>query len=342
MERELEPLWAAHRVWNGVALDAEGTAHVSFPSADGRGLQAARIGDGDALVPFPDEPWNRLRRTPDPDMGFVNVNALRFGPDGLLWIVDAGAPGIGEPAVKGGGRLLAFDAAAARLVRSIDLAPVLREKSYVDDMRFNGDHVYATDAGHPGLIVLRLSDGAMRRVLDDHPSTTDRRPLRADGQVLRGKDGDELRVHCDQIEVSPDGRWVYYQPASGPLYRLPAALLDDFDCPEDRIAGAVERFFDSPTTGGTAIDDEGTIYLNAPDRRELIRIRPDGSSDVLLQDDRLIWADAMWLHRDGCLYIPATQQNRTPGFNNGRMAVEYPVWIYRLRIDRRPPANDHA
>ena len=154
MGLELEPLWAAHRVWNGVALDADGTAYVSFPSADGRGLQAARIGPDDALIPFPDEDWNRLRRTLDPAKGFVNVNALRFGPDGLLWIVDAGAPGIGKPAVKGGGRLLAFDTAKARLVRTVDLAPVLKDESYVDDMRFNGDHAYVTDAGHPGLIVV--------------------------------------------------------------------------------------------------------------------------------------------------------------------------------------------
>ncbi|WP_106159956.1 L-dopachrome tautomerase-related protein [Hasllibacter halocynthiae] len=342
MEPDLEPLWAAQRVWNGVALDADGTPYVSFPSADGRGVQAARIGPGDALVPFPDEPWNRLRREPDPDAGFVNVNALRFGPDGLLWIVDAGAPGIGEAAVEGGGRLLAFEAASGTLARTIDLAPALKGKSYVDDIRFNGDHVYATDAGDPGLIVIRLSDGAMRRVLGGHPSTTDRRPMRADGTVLRTKKGDELRVHCDQLEVSPDGQWLYYQPGSGPLYRLPADLLNDFGTQEDALAAAVETSFDSPTTGGTAIDAEGAIYLNAPDTRTLIRIAPDGASEVLLQDDRLIWADAMWLHRDGCLYIPATQQNRTPGFNGGRMAVEYPVWIYRLEIGRQPAPNDHA
>jgi hypothetical protein len=41
--------------------------------------------------------------------------------------------------------------------------------SYVDDVRFNGDFAYLTDAGKPGLIIVNLKTGAMRRVLENNP-----------------------------------------------------------------------------------------------------------------------------------------------------------------------------
>ncbi|PZO65976.1 MAG: hypothetical protein DI498_07785 [Paracoccus denitrificans] len=342
MTNELEPVWSSTRVWNGVTIDHDGRAFVSFPSCDGPGVQLARLDAEGNAQPYPDPAWNKVRETPDPAAGFVNVNAARIGPDGKLWVIDGGAQGIGKPAVPGGGRLIVFDTDTDTHVDTIDLAPCLKPNSYVDDIRFNGDFIYVTDAGAPGMVVVNRQTGQMRRVLNDHFSTTDQRAMYADGKLLLTEDGSELRVHNDQIEVSPDGSKVYYQPSSGPLYVLPSALLDDFDTPEETIAGAVTEFFDGGTTGGTAIDAAGTIYLNSTNRRQLLRIYPDGTSDVLLQDDRLIWADAMWITGDGYLYIPATQQNRTPGFNAGRMTVQYPVWIYRLKIDQSPALNDHS
>ena len=35
-------------------------------------------------------------------IGFVRVNAQRIGPDGKLWLVDVGAPGIGDEVLPGG------------------------------------------------------------------------------------------------------------------------------------------------------------------------------------------------------------------------------------------------
>jgi hypothetical protein len=44
----------------------------------------------------------------------------------------------------------------------------------------------------------------------------------------------------------------------------------------------------------------------------------------------------------GYLWIPATQQNLTKGFNNGRMTVKFPVWIYKLQIGQMPSPIDHS
>ena len=337
----LEPVWQADRVWNGVATTADGRAFVAFPSADGPGVQAAEIAPDGTLTPYPDAAWNAVHQPPRSEGAFVCVNTLRIGPDGRLWIVDAGATGIGKPAVTGGARLFAYDLADNRQARIIDLANGLKPNSYIDDIRFNGDRLYATDAGEPGLLVVTLADGHVRRVLDGHPLLTDRRTMRADGEVLTDVDGKRVKVHADQLEVSPDGRWLYLQPSSGPLARAPTALLDDPATPAERLAAAVEPFFDSGTTGGTAIDAAGNLYISQTDERRILKVTPDGDAMTLIADPRLIWSDAMWIDRDGWLWIPSTQLNRTPGMNGGRLAVEYPVWIYRMKIDARPAANDH-
>jgi len=338
----LQPVWQANRVWNGVTTLQDGRAFASFPSCDGPGVQAAEILADGSLRAYPDESWNAVLDPPSPDGTFVRVNAIRVGPDGNVWVIDAGAPGIGAEAVAGGARLIVIDPATDRVAEIHDLAGAVKTHSYIDDIRFNGDRIYISDAGEPGLIVLDRATGIARRILDGHPSTIDQRDMRADGKLLLTEKSTPLRVHADQLEVSPDGRFLYYQPSSGPLARIETGLLDDPSVDAAALAAAVEIFYNSPTTGGTAIDANGTIYISDTDRRRILAISPQGAESVLIEDSRLIWSDAMWIDRDGWLWIPATQQNLTPGFANGAMEVDYPVWIYRMQIGIGPAANDHV
>ncbi len=103
--------------------------------------------------------------------GYVHVNALRIGPDGKLWIVDAGAPGMGQAAVKRWGALVPLRPADAPAAADLRSCGGVHPYSYIDDVRFNGRHAYITDAGAPGLIVLDLQTGAVRRVLDNNNGT---------------------------------------------------------------------------------------------------------------------------------------------------------------------------
>jgi hypothetical protein len=61
--------------------------------------------------------------------------------------------------------------------------------------------------------------------------------------------------------VSPNGEWFYYQPASGGLARIATRYLDDARLSNADLAPHVERFANTPSTGGTAIDGNGTIYV---------------------------------------------------------------------------------
>ena len=214
-------------VATGFASTAQGRMFLPLSHIDGSaGPQVIEWADGKP-VPFPDDGWNSFSKGDDPKSKFVHVNALRIGPDGALWVVDVGAAGIGGQTLPHGPKIVKVDIGTKKVVRTFPLDDVTTAKSYVDDIRFHGSLAYITDAGAPGIIVLDLKTGTARRALGGDPSVTAQRAVTADDHILRGPDGKPVKIHADQLEVSPDGKFFFYQPASGPLSRISTRYLDD-------------------------------------------------------------------------------------------------------------------
>lgn len=334
-QNSLEVVFSSDLVINGPTVSQDGRLFtVAQPANPGTTPQVVEVRAGKP-VPYPDERMNSWKPGMDGHELFVGVNSTRIGPDGALWAVDRGGPGIGKPLVPGGPKLIKIDVGSNRVSRIYDLAAVTRPWSFVDDVRFNGVHAYLTDAGSPGLIVLDLKTGNGRRVLDGHPSTVAQTPLIAEGKILRDPNGDPVNVHADQLEISPDGKWFYYQPCSGRLSRIETRYLDDASLSDAELASHVERFADTPSTGGTAIGADGTIYLSDTNQKRILTISPEGKIATLIADPRLDWVDAMWIDDSGYLLMPAAQLNRTPGVNGGIDAVQRPVVLYRLKIGQK-------
>lgn len=328
----LTQVFGSDLVINGVATTPDGRMFLPVqPPAPGASAQVVEVRDGHPVA-WPDARWNGWRPGLDGADRFVGVNALRIGPDGALWVVDRGGPGIGKPLAPHGVKLLRFDLATNSLARSYDLGAVTLPWSFVDDVRFNGRHAYLTDAGDPGLIVLDLETGQGRRVLQGHPSTVAQTPLVAEGRPLRDAKGDPVVIHADQLEISPDGRWFYYQPSNGRLALIETRFLDDAGLSDAELGRHVERFADTPSTGGTAIDADGTIYASDTDRSRILRISSSGAISTLIADPRLVWVDAMWIDDHGNLLLPASQLNRTAGLHDGHSAVRLPIVLYSLAL----------
>lgn len=203
--------------------------------------------------PHPDASWNTWHDGESGNAKFVDVNALRIGPDNALWIVDRGSPGRGKAPVAGGVKLVRVDVATDKVARIYDLASMTTARSFVDDVRFNKGHAYLTDAGQPGVIVLDLATGKGRRVLDGDPSTIAQTTLIAEGRALTDPSGKPVVIHADQLKVSPDGRWFYYQPACGHMSRIETRYLDDAALPSSVLGSHVEHFAQTPSTGGAAM-----------------------------------------------------------------------------------------
>jgi sugar lactone lactonase YvrE len=333
----LVPFVRSNLVLNGVTTTRRGDVFISYSRQDkAQGVEVGRLVGG-APEPFPDAGWNSWTPGRDGHGVFVWANALRIGPDGMLWVVDAGAPGPGKPQVRGGAKLVRIDPASGTVKAVYPMDGAIKPMSYVDDIRFNGEHAYLTDAGQPGgIIVLDLVSGQVRRVLDNDPSVDAQVAQTGEGRALTGPDGKPVVFNADQLEVSPDGQWFYYQPATGPFYRIATRDLDDPSLDDAALHARVQLWARTGATGGTAMDGNGVMYASDADHDAILRITPDGRISTLVQDPRLAWVDAMWIDDAGRLIAPAAQLDRTPGLNGGRDAVQLPVVIYALGIGAKP------
>jgi len=198
-----------HQV-TGVTVSRGGRIFVNFPRwTEEVPVSVAEVLPGGGLRPFPDDAWNAWRNTRKyalpPEAHFICVQSVVADDRDNLWVLDPAAPAQ-ERVVPGGPKLVQIDLAANAVVRTIRLDEgVAPQGSYLNDVRFSpdGGHAYITDSGARGAIVMvDLTTGAARRVLDGHPSTQIERDVvvTADGRPL----------------WHPDGRGVSSPPTASP------------------------------------------------------------------------------------------------------------------------------
>lgn len=324
-------------IWNAVAVDGARIFVAGPRWTGGRGPQLALLDEAGNPRPYPDATWNDWTRGADPTSAFVNINAIHLDGRGGLWAVDTGSPDFGGDPLPGGAKLVRIALPTGLIDRVVPLGPDLALKgSYIDDIRFNGDHAYLTDAGRPGLLVLDLRSGKGRRALDHHPAATarDGRPIVLDGEIVKAPDGTPLKVHSDPLEVSPDGAWLYFGPLEGPWSRVPTHLLDDPTTDPALLAQSVEPWADLPPVGGTAMGRDGSLYFAELATNSIKRRYPDGRIETLATDPALHWVDAPFLAADGRLYLPVPQMDRVALFHDGRSLTLWPVALYVLETER--------
>ena len=347
---------SSQAVWSGVALAPDNRLFVVLQRVSNPAGPSLALLDADNRpTPYPDASWNdggqpaaRPARpqpagsqptgpappAPSPDGPgpvFVGLSAIHLAPDGALWAVDTGIPGPGRTPVAGGARLIRIDLATNRVTRILSVpADALLPKSAIDDIRFNGDHAYVSDAGAPGLLVVDLRDGTMRRVLDRDPALTAQRPIVVDGEVLKGPDNKPVMIDAGGLEVSPDGRHLYLQPSCGPMSRIDTALLDDPQTLPAALSAGVSFWYDTPALGGTAMAPDGTLYLVDLENDSILALSADRVPTQVIRDPRLHGAGAPFLSPGGVLFVPVPQLDRGAPFHRGRSQIQFPVALYTL------------
>ncbi|MCX8999899.1 major royal jelly family protein [Rhizobiaceae bacterium BDR2-2] len=328
----------AHSPWvcNAAAVTRDGKVFFGLPrwSDTAETPSVARLGENGQLEPFPGGGWNAWQPGEPGDEAFVSVNAIHIFDDDTLWVVDKGSPTAGAPSQ----RLLQFDTGSGALLRTITFdEAALPPGAGINDLRFDAENIYVTDSGAGAILVHNLESGRTLRRLADHASTKaspERPPYGEGGQLLQHADGSPFVVHADQLEISPDGHWLYYQAVTGPLYRVPTTALRDESLSEEALAEQVEFFYDTPTLMGTGMDDAGNIYMAEFGNPRITVLSPDGTLRVLAEDDRLWGPDALFISEQREIYIPCPQlgrhaANRGP---DGEDAVVLPYTIYKVAL----------
>jgi hypothetical protein len=181
------------------------------------------------------------------------------------------------------------------------------------------------------------------RVLVDDQSAVGWFPMMYNHTLVPGYGaaGSTLAVGLDQIEVSPDGVYLYYQACNGGMYKIETAYVDA-SLTNTTLAAALGDyaipFALTPSTGGSTIDADGNVYVSDTNLLAIWKVTPEGYATILVQDDALVWTDLMWITSDNLLWLPASQMR--PG-GSGLMASG-PNNIFTYPIDAGPSPIDHA
>ncbi|TGO58310.1 hypothetical protein BCON_0056g00010 [Botryotinia convoluta] len=324
-----------------------------FISADGRKFLSQRYSTtlppitvellaDNTTVMYPDVYWNSYNASDpssDPSLQFVSIDGARIGPDGRYWLVDGGSSG-----VNGSTKLVGCNLTTDTVDKIYYLDNIIASNSGIDDVRFSasGEVAYLSDTAG-ALVVLNMTTGDGVRVLVDDPSAVAFFPMMYNHTLVPGYGaaGSTLAVGLDQIEVSPDGVYLYYQPCNGGLYRIETAYVDAALTNATMAASLgdlTEPFALTPSTGGSTIDGDGNVYVSDTNLLAIWKVTPDGYASILVQDNALIWTDLMWVTSDKKLLLPASQMR--PG-GNGLMG-EGPNNIFSYPIDAGPSPIDHA
>lgn len=334
---------------NAVALTSGGRLFVGLPRWPGfeKTPSIAEVLPDGSLKPFPGGQWNDWAPGKPNAQALVKINTIHIFDDDTLWAIDQGEDA-GPQGINPGQKILQFDTRNGKLLRSITLPEnVLPAGANLNDLRLDREHAYITDSGLGAIIIVNLRTGDAVRRLAGHPSTQmnpQRRPFGEDGQPLLLADGSDHQVHSDPIELSPDGQWLYYQPLSGPLWRVPTEALRDTRLSEAALAEKVEFVYDTSPLTGTAMDSAGNLYFGEYDKPRVTVLSPDGTLRVVAQDTRLWNPDAMIVSDQRQLYIPVPQSarmasNRGPG---GQDALVKPFMIYKVQLPDDLGARAHV
>lgn len=298
--------------------------------------------DDNTTALYPDSAWNSYNSSDassDPEITFVSIDGARLGPDGRLWLVDGGSTGVANSS-----KLVGINITTDEVDKIYYLGSYISSTSVIDDVRFSASQEVAYMSDTAGaLLVMNMTTGVGVRVLTNDSSAQAWFPMMYNHTLVPGygAEGSTLAVGLDQIEVSPDGTWLYYQPCNGGLYKVETAYVDACltnSTMAETLGDYVIPVALTPSTGGSTIDANGNLYFSDTNLIAIWKVTPEGYASILVQDDNLVWTDLMWITDDNLLWLPASQMR--PG-GSGLMASG-PNNIYTFPIDAGPSPIDHA
>lgn len=322
---------------SGVAVSHEGEIFLGlprFPSME-KTFSLARVNSSGQPIPFPGGSWNTWQKGQDGTRTFVMVNAIHLFRDNTLWVVDQGAPPSGQPQ-PGAQKLVQLDVKTGRIIRVLSFSDaIMPPGARFNDLRIHGNLIFVTDSGLGGVIIHNLSTGkTLRRLSGQKVMRNDGIHLHKGigGRILADGNGKRPDTASDDIEVDASGTWFYFAVPAGPLKRIKVADLLDTAQTDNQLAQKVEIVAEIPSIGGTCMDTHGNFYLADAENSRITVLSPQGKRATLVQDDRLISPDALFIDRHRKLYIPCPQLQKLAFLNNGRNEVHAPFLVLSMPL----------
>jgi len=326
-----------HAILNGVAVSPTGRVFSSFPRwADAPTPSLAEAMPDGSFKTFPGDHWNEWRPGLAPETHFVNVHSICADAENNLWAVDDAAPHH-QPHLPGGPKVVKFDLRTNKLVRTYPMDErVAPPGAVLGHMRVLGRHAFITESNFGAIIILDQETGATRRVLQNDPKTRADRSIVPviDGKEFRRANGQVSIVNVNLLELSNDGRWLYFTCLFGPmLRRIETRHLLDPKLSEAELGAAIEDVAPLPPCAGITIDRRGNLYFSAFSENAMKVLGEDRQLKTLVSDPRISFPNECDVGPDDYLYFPASQIHRLPGFQkDGKSLVQKPWEVLKVKL----------
>ena len=302
-----------------LAIGPDGRMFMSVHEFYGKDLRIVEVSPDGSTKPYPNEAWANAPQGDGP--GLKGVLGLRADREGILWMLDGQADGQT-------GRIVGWDTNTESLHKIYYIGqPASRPTSFLNDLAVDREHnaIYITDTANAettALIVLDLATGRARRVLEASPFTVpEPTDMVIDGRVVN-LGGAPAHIGANPITIDPTNTWVYFAPmTASAMYRVRTTdLLDETLSPAE-LEARVERYGDKPISDGSTVDAAGNVYITSITEDAVGVTRPDGTYEILYQQDDMSWPDGFSMGADGYVYVTINELHRSPVLNDGEDAT---------------------
>lgn len=323
---QLKEIARSDKLWTGVAVSKEGRIFVNYPRwSPETSVSVVELSPAGEAKPYPDQKWNQWSPELNAAEHFICVQSVYIDSDNFLWVLDPANP-LFQGVVEGGAKLLKIDLSSNQVIQKIVFdTTIAPPNSYLNDVRVDvaRDFAYLTDSGLGAIVVVDLSSGKSRRVLQNHFSTkAEEITLNIEGVTLN------IKVHSDGLALTPDKNYLYYQALSGRrLYRIATRFLRDQALIESYLSEKVEFVTESGASDAIEFDPQGNLYVSSLELNAVRRYTPAGEIEMVIQDSSLKWPDSFSITPDGTVYVTTSQ------LHLGNSRTE-PYKIFQIVLDK--------
>ncbi|MBK0003775.1 L-dopachrome tautomerase-related protein [Erwinia sp. S38] len=309
---------AARSPWmaNQVALTRDNVMFLGLPryAKDKSTPSLARCDASGKFQPFPGNAWNEWQPGKDGTNAFVYLNSVHMFADDTVWCVDQGslsagvfsaADAIPQPGAQ---KLVQLDARSGVILRILRFdETILPAGAQINDMRFHGSTLYLSDSGLGGIIVHDMQSGKTLRRLSG-ASVMKASAAKIPSILAHVKGGKTFHPpNSDLLEITADGKWLYWAAPTGPLYRIETRWLKDRSLTDSQLEQHVEQVYANNFAGGCCMDSRGNVYFSETVTGNITLLSPEGKTAVIASNPSLIRPDGTFISADRKLYIPVKQ-----------------------------------
>lgn len=311
-----------------LAIGPDGRMFMSVHEFYGKALRIVEVSPDGSVTPYPNEAWANAPTGDGP--GLKGVLGLRADREGILWMLDGQAEGQT-------GRIVGWNTNTETLHKIYYLGqPATLPSSFLNDLAIDREHnaIYITDTANAettALIVLDLDTGRARRVLQGSAFTVpEDTNMVIDGNVVN-LGGAPAKIGANPITIDPTNEWVYFAPmTASAMYRVRTTDLLDENLSEEALEARVERYGDKPISDGSTVDANGNVYITSITEDAVGVTKPDGTYEILFQQDEMSWPDGFAMGADGYVYVTINELHRSPVLNGGTDATQGEFKIMRF------------